>query len=80
MPSIVYDNVRYIQSNKIQCKKCLAIIDRNAHEEFKWCSCRTLGVDNDRYFAIDKKQKVWLSQELMETFEKMAGSPPTPFI
>jgi len=40
MPSIVYDNVQYISRDAMQCKKCLVIIERNALDEFKWCSCR----------------------------------------
>ena len=85
MPSIVYDNVQYIPSkDAIQCKKCLIVIKRNARDHFKWCSCRTIGIETPkgnvsdlcRYFAMDGKEKVWL----METYlEKMVDYPPTSF-
>ena len=73
MPSLVYDHAQYISKDTIQCKKCLVMIHRNAPHEFKWCSCRTVGIENDRYVAIDGKQKVWL-------IEKMVGSPPTSLV
>jgi len=66
---MVYDNVRYIHSkDAIQCKKCLAIIHSKSRDEFKWCSCRTVGIDCVGYFAMDGKNKVWLSQEVMESY------------
>lgn len=59
-------------------KKCLVIVEHKARDEFKWCSCRTLGVErtpgnNSRYFAMDEKKKVWL-------IKKMVGSPPTSLV
>jgi hypothetical protein len=46
MPSILYDGVRYIQTkHAIQCKKCLEIIESKHSRDFKYCSCKAVGID-----------------------------------
>ena len=46
MPSIVYAGVRYIQTrHAIQCKKCLETIESKHDHDFKYCSCRAVGID-----------------------------------
>ena len=46
MPSIVYAGVRYIQTrHAIQCKKCLETIESKDDHDFKYCSCRAVGID-----------------------------------
>lgn len=46
MASIVYGGVRYIQSrHAIQCKKCLETIESIHIHDFKYCSCRAVGID-----------------------------------
>ena len=46
MPSIVYAGVRYIQTrHAIQCKKCLETIESKHRHDFKYCSCRAVGID-----------------------------------
>ena len=46
MPSIVYAGVRYTQiRHAIQCKKCLETIESKHRHDFKYCSCKTVGID-----------------------------------
>lgn len=46
MPSIVYAGVKYIQTrHAIQCKRCLETIESKYSNDFKYCSCRTVGID-----------------------------------
>ena len=46
MPSIVYGSVRYTQTrHAIQCKKCLETIESKHRHDFKYCSCRAVGID-----------------------------------
>ena len=46
MPSIVYDGVRYVQTtHAIQCKKCLETIESKHSRDFKYCSCKAIGID-----------------------------------
>lgn len=46
MPSIVYAGVRYTQTrHAIQCKKCLETIESKHRHDFKYCSCRAVGID-----------------------------------
>lgn len=46
MPSIVYAGVRYTQTrHAIQCKKCLETIESKGVNDFKYCSCRAVGID-----------------------------------
>ena len=46
MPTIVYAGVRYTQTrHAIQCKKCLETIESKHRHDFKYCSCRTVGID-----------------------------------
>lgn len=46
MPSIIYAGVRYIQTrHAIQCKKCLETVESKHLHDFKYCSCRAVGVD-----------------------------------
>jgi hypothetical protein len=46
MSSIVYAGVRYTQvRHAVYCKKCLETIESNHIHDFKWCSCKTVGID-----------------------------------
>jgi hypothetical protein len=46
MPSIIYAGVKYIQKrNAIQCKKCLETIESKHPYDFKYCSCKAVGID-----------------------------------
>ena len=46
MASIVYAGVRYTQTrHAIQCKKCLETIESKHRHDFKYCSCRAVGID-----------------------------------
>ena len=46
MPSIIYGGVRYTQiRHAIQCKKCLEIVESKHLHDFKYCSCRAVGID-----------------------------------
>jgi len=46
MPSIIYAGVRYTQTrHAIYCKKCLEIVESKHLHDFKYCSCRAVGVD-----------------------------------
>ena len=46
MPSILYAGVRYRQvRHAIQCKKCLDTIESTHPYDFKYCSCKAVGID-----------------------------------
>jgi hypothetical protein len=46
MPSIVYGGLRYTQSrHAIYCKKCKETIESKHVHDFKFCSCRAVGID-----------------------------------
>jgi hypothetical protein len=46
MPSIVYNGIRYTQTrHAIQCKKCLDTIESKHKLDFKYCSCKAVGID-----------------------------------
>ena len=46
MRYIIYAGLRYIQiRHAIQCKKCLETIESKDIEDFKYCSCRAVGID-----------------------------------
>jgi len=46
MPSVIHNGIRYIQTkHKIQCKRCLEIISSKSNHDFKYCSCRSVGID-----------------------------------
>jgi hypothetical protein len=46
MPSIIYAGVRYTQTrHAIQCKNCLETVESKHLHDFKYCSCRAVGVD-----------------------------------
>ena len=46
MPSIVYGGLRYTQTrHAIFCKKCLETIESKHVHDFKYCSCRAVGID-----------------------------------
>jgi hypothetical protein len=46
MPSIIYGGVRYTQRrHAIYCKKCLEIVESKHQHDFKYCSCRAVGID-----------------------------------
>ena len=46
MPSIVYNGIRYTQTrHAIQCKKCLETIESKHRNDFKYCSCKAVGID-----------------------------------
>jgi hypothetical protein len=46
MPSIEYAGLRYTQTiHAIQCKKCLETIESKHRHDFKYCSCKAVGID-----------------------------------
>ena len=46
MPSIVHGGMRYTQTkHAIQCIKCLEIIESKHSGDFKYCSCKAVGID-----------------------------------
>ena len=46
MPSIVYGGVLYSQvRHAIYCKLCKDTIESKHRQDFKWCSCRSIGID-----------------------------------
>ena len=46
MHSILYAGVRYTQiRSAIQCRKCLETIESKDIHDFKYCSCRAVGID-----------------------------------
>jgi len=46
MPSIEYAGTRYTQTrHAIQCRKCLEIIESKHRYDYKFCSCRAVGID-----------------------------------
>jgi hypothetical protein len=46
MPSIVYGGLRYTQTrHAIFCKKCLETIESKHVHDFRYCSCRAVGID-----------------------------------
>jgi hypothetical protein len=46
MRYVVYGGVRYTQTrHAIQCRKCLETIESKHVHDFKWCSCKAVGVD-----------------------------------
>ena len=46
MPSIVYGGLRYRQTrHAIFCKKCLETIESKYVHDFRYCSCRAVGID-----------------------------------
>ncbi len=46
MSSIVYNGIRYTQTrHAIQCKKCLETIESKHRNDFKYCSCKAVGID-----------------------------------
>ena len=46
MPSILYGGVRYTQTrHAIYCKKCKETIESKHVHDFKFCSCRAVGID-----------------------------------
>lgn len=48
MPSIVYGGVSYIQvRNAIYCKNCLDTIESNHTHDFKYCYCKSVGIDGE---------------------------------
>ena len=79
-----FHGVRYSQtSHAVQCKKCLDTIESKHQDDFKWCSCKAVGIDGgisagnrilgnlsdiEYKNAIVEKKKVWLSQLAMEEY------------
>ena len=46
MPSVVINGITYIQEkHAIQCKKCSDVIESTSHHDFKYCSCKAVGID-----------------------------------
>jgi hypothetical protein len=46
MPSIVYGGLRYTQTrHAIYCKNCKETIESKHHHDFKYCSCKAVGID-----------------------------------
>jgi hypothetical protein len=49
MSSIIYGGVKYTKvRHAIYCKKCKETIECNNHHDFKYCSCRSIGIDDER--------------------------------
>ena len=81
MHSILYAGVRYTQiRHAIQCRKCLETIESKDIHDFKYCSCRAVGIDGENrilgnlsdieersiYCANVLKKKVWLPHSIVE--------------
>jgi hypothetical protein len=46
MPSIVYGGLRYTQvRHAIYCKNCKETIESKYNHDFKYCSCKAVGID-----------------------------------
>jgi len=46
MPSIIYGGLRYTQiRHAIYCKKCKETIESKHVHDFKYCSCKAVGID-----------------------------------
>ena len=46
MPSIIYGGLRYTQTrHAIYCKKCKETIESKHVHDFKYCSCKAVGID-----------------------------------
>ena len=46
MPSIIYGGIRYTQTrHAIYCKKCKDTIESKHVHDFKYCSCKAVGID-----------------------------------
>ena len=46
MPSIIYGGLRYTQTrHAIYCKKCKDTIESKHVHDFKYCSCKAVGID-----------------------------------
>jgi hypothetical protein len=46
MSSIVYGGLRYVQiRHAIYCKNCFDTIESKDSRDFKYCSCRSIGID-----------------------------------
>lgn len=46
MPSIIYGGLRYTQTrHAIYCKKCKETIESKHTHDFKYCSCKAVGID-----------------------------------
>jgi hypothetical protein len=46
MPSIVYGGLRYTQTrHAIYCKNCKETIESKHVHDFKYCSCKAVGID-----------------------------------
>ena len=46
MPSIIYAGLRYTQTrHAIYCKKCKETIESKHTHDFKYCSCKAVGID-----------------------------------
>lgn len=43
--------IQLIQSNKIQCNKCLDIIESVHRHDFKWCKCKSVAVDGGKDYG-----------------------------
>ena len=43
---MIYGGVRYTQvRHAVQCMKCLETIESTHPHDFKWCLCKTVGID-----------------------------------
>jgi hypothetical protein len=46
MSCIVYGGIKYIRiRHAIQCKKCLETIESKHRYDFKYCTCKLVGID-----------------------------------
>ena len=74
MSFIIYGGVKYYKKrHAIMCKKCLDTIESVHLHDFKYCSCKLVGIDYDRilgnisdiedrsmYCATVQNKKIWL--------------------
>lgn len=49
MSTIIYGGVKYNRvRHAIYCKKCKETIECKEYHDFKYCSCKSIAIDNDR--------------------------------
>ncbi len=77
MSSLVYGGVKYIRvRHAIFCKVCKDTIESRGYHDFKYCSCRSIAIDDTRvlgspkdieerniYCATLNGKQVWLPED-----------------
>ena len=49
MKTIIYGGVKYNKvRHAIYCKKCKETIESNFYHDFKYCSCKSIAIDDSR--------------------------------